>query len=291
MKRFVHHSAIVLVALVLALSFGGCRRQETPEEAAARSAQEAATQLAAQQAARHEITDQMVCRFIEARRDEMAVIPALGNFGLLIGTDWSSLPAGPTKTLQEMEEDCQSVFEWQMKEYREKGRKELEQRIAEEVEAEYTLFKKGDEINLTLHNGVGPSAVVSGKLSEVGRDRVLIGRRWVVKQDLALEEQVRFFPEVRAEFVKRRISERVQTEAGAVVDDIDKAREKSLKEAWLAAGYVPDIRALAERGVKLDAKCWMTKVALLKRIGDYLRSPAGMQYDEELEAYGEGDAE
>jgi len=293
MKRFLRNTAAVLTAMTLAVSLCGCNREEMRRQAEAKRVAEeqaeTAARLAAEQAARPKFGDMTVCRFIEAKRDEMATIPGMGNFGLLIGIDWSTLPEGPTKSLVDIEAELEADFERQMKEYRESGKDELEKQFVAAVEAECPLYKKGDYIDLTLHNGVGSSAKVHDKLVSVGRDRILVGNRWIAKVDLSAEEQACFFPEEHAAFVGQRVSQMLQKAHAEAMQELAKAHEKALYDAWVAAGYVPDISLLAERGMKVDAKYWMTKVGLMKRIAAYLRSPAGTQYDDELEALEDGE--
>jgi len=266
----------LLACALAAVLLAGCRpvQRETSAEKAAREQKEAIEKLT-----RSSVTDGMARRFIEEKRDEMAVVPGLGDFSVLVGTDWSKTPLQPTVTALDVQKRVQEAGDARVdaaiQALREQE-KEIRVELTAAAEAEHPMCKSGEKVELLLVRK-GDGVVVSGTLGKVAADRAMIGNRMVPKIDMSNDDQTRIFPAEHAAMLRQIVDKqfaRRLTEARAAAEA---GRGEELRQALLAAGYVPDIAQ--EQGERVDARRWTSAVALVKRVRHFLQSPAGRAFD------------
>ncbi len=276
MSRFLKVFLPCAAALCVLLS--GCKpKQETAEERAAREAREAREAL--EKLMRPSVTEYMALRFIEEKVHEMAAVPGLGDFRELVGTEWSSMPQPPAENALSIQKRLHKASESRIDQAIQAVRAEeqtIRAALTKAAEAAHPLFKAGDDVELTLVRK-GADTFVSGRLGDVGTDRVMIGRRMIARIDMAGEDRVRIFPADRAALVRKIVDRKFAARMSEAVEAVEKEEDEELRQALLAAGFVPDIGQ--NQGSHIDARRWTSALAFVKRVRQFLQGPGGRAYD------------
>ncbi len=270
----------LLCGVALSVLLAGCSRQEaeTPEEKAAREAREAV-----EKATRTSVTDEMALRFIDEKLKEMAVVPGLGDFRVLVGTEWSRFPAPPVEAAMDIQKRVREAGEARVDQALRAIRAEedeIRKALTAAAEAAHPMFKTGDEVELTLVRK-GAGTLVSGRLGDVGADNAMVGRRMVPKIDLSEEDQARIFPAEHAAMIRRIVDKQFARRLAEGREAAEEGLDSEVRQALLAGGYVPDI-AVEQEG-RADARRWTGALALVKRVRQFLQSPAGRAFDDLLD--------
>lgn len=168
-------------------------------------------------------------------------------------------------------------------------------RFVEEARETYELHKLGDSIRLVLRGGLGPHSLLTGRLRAVTPERIRVGSRWVLRSDIAEEDQARLYPEVSEEAQQRYVR------AQNVRYDLARQRYQAeleravIPSACRDGGYVPrDEAAVASLRPEdwvsahdlLESRCRevmrIEKEKLRTAVEEQVYSANGYEYDEEL---------
>ncbi len=276
----------LLCAAALSMLLSGCKpKEETAEERTAREAREAREAL--EKLMRPSVTENMALRFIEEKVHEMAEVPSLGDFRELVGTEWSSMPQPPAENALNIQKRLHEAGELRIDQAIQAVRAEektIRAALTKAADAAHPMFKAGDEVELTLARK-GADIFVSGRLGDVGADKVMIGRRMIPKVDLSYDDQTKIFPAEHDALVKKIVDKQFASRLGEAMEAAERGEGEALRQALLAAGFVPDIGQ--NQGARIDARRWISALAFVKRTRQFLQGPAGRAYDgllDELEA-------
>lgn len=143
----------------------------------------------------------------------------------------------PPKSKDEVAAEVEKQLdELAAKQFPDARRKEFEKEAADK----YRMYEVGEEVSFSIRGGMGPNALVKGRLYEKTKQRIKAGSRFVLRTDMDAETQSHFWEDVNEDFRKRHI--RVQnTQYDAKISAFkEEQRETKLPEALRAAHYIRD---------------------------------------------------
>lgn len=106
-----------------------------------------------------------------------------------------------------------------------------------EAKKKYPAKKIGEEVSFVIRQGKGSNPEVEGAFMEVTEDRVKIGSRWVLKDDIRQEDLVKFDEELRKELRERYVLRQNARHNAKRQEFIDKRRKELYRQALLDAEY------------------------------------------------------
>jgi len=116
-------------------------------------------------------------------------------------------------------------------------RKEFEKEAAEM----FRVYKHGDEVpEFQLARTMGTNTIVrKGRVYQVTEQRIQIGSRWLIPDDLTDDMKARFYEDKSAEAIKRHVRVRNNEYNQQISDFKAEQLGARLPAAFLAAGYCP----------------------------------------------------
>ena len=117
----------------------------------------------------------------------------------------------------------------------EKYPKSTRESIIRTAEERYGMYRKGDRVSFVLRGGVGAQTQVSGIVYNIGEERVHVGSRWFLLEDLPKPVRERFQPDKAQANVRRYVQARL-----ARFERARDAYERGVRRQLMARdGYVP----------------------------------------------------
>jgi len=108
-----------------------------------------------------------------------------------------------------------------------------------EAESRYKLRKKGDYVSFIVRGGRGTHVWVHGRLREVNKERVIVESRWIIREDIAVEDLARLDPVVSKRMKKRYVHGQLRRYQMKRETYTDRLRTAALPKAYSLGGYVP----------------------------------------------------
>jgi hypothetical protein len=135
----------------------------------------------------------------------------------------------------------------------------LAKKFHKQAQETFPKWDIGDRVSFTIRGGRGPNTKVEGTLRTVAAQRIQVGDRWIIREDIDEATLVRLDPELHRakvdQFVRRR-----QREAA---DE----KEEYYKERYAVHGR----RLMRESMYALHDKRWIPANKLLQMAIDYRR--------------------
>jgi len=115
----------------------------------------------------------------------------------------------------------------------------------EEAERKYRLRKKGDHVSFIVRGGRGTHIWVHGRLREVNDERVIVDNRWIIKEDISIEDLARLDPTLSIRMKKRYVHGQLRRYQMKRETYSEKLKSAALPKAYALGGYVPRDRSSA----------------------------------------------
>ncbi|NLF18826.1 MAG: hypothetical protein GX595_16465 [Lentisphaerae bacterium] len=162
----------------------------------------------------------------------------------------------PKQTKEQIEADVnRQIDELTAKQFPESRRKAFEKEAAEK----YKIFQTGDEVSFNIRGGMGPNAIVRGRLLDRTAQRVKVSSRFILREDIAEEDQARFWEDVSEEYRKRYIRVQNAQYDGKIRAFQDAQRQTRLPAALRAARYA----AVPNKPKSLKLSDWFAEADVL----------------------------
>lgn len=216
-------------------------------------AQDAGTNWQAERAQLQATVDQRVNQLLDQKVTKQMVAQFL-KF------PWPVLP--PKERKDEVVKRVEQQIEKEASvKFPESKRKEFEKEAGEL----YRVYKPGDEVpEFQLAREYGTNTTVrKGRLYVVTEQRVKVGGRWLIVDDLSEDMKARFFEDKSAEAIKRYVRIK-NNEYNQQIDDFKAAElETRLPKAFVAAGYCPRGR---ENATSTNPNNWLPRFEAVEMI-------------------------
>ena len=159
---------------------------------------------------------------------------------------WTSPVKAPELTKDEVEEELMKEI---MKEVKVKFPDSRREEFRGEAEEKYKMWKRNDDVEFVIREGIGSDTTVKGKLQEVSSERVKVyPRRTINVRDLSDETKARLYKV----FHDKEVEEYVANENRRYDVKIDAykmdEKEKRIPDAYLKSGYIPNLATIMENG-------------------------------------------
>ncbi|MCR5381652.1 MAG: hypothetical protein K6G44_11765 [Lentisphaeria bacterium] len=159
---------------------------------------------------------------------------------------WTSPVKAPELTKDEVEEELMKEI---MKEVKVKFPESRREEFKGEAEEKYKMWKRNDDVEFVIREGIGSDTTVKGKLQEVSSERVKVyPRRTINVRDLSDETKARLYKV----FHDKEVEEYVANENRRYDVKIDAykldEKEKRIPDAYLKSGYIPNLATIMENG-------------------------------------------
>lgn len=113
--------------------------------------------------------------------------------------------------------------------------KSARENIIRTAEERYGMYRKGDHVSFVLRGGVGAKTQVSGVVYDIGEERVHVGSRWFLLEDLPKPVRERFQPDEAQVNIRRYVETRL-----ARFESARKTYARGVRRQLMAReGYVP----------------------------------------------------
>jgi len=112
--------------------------------------------------------------------------------------------------------------------------------IVKAAEQKYGLHKPGDHVSFRLRGGTGMAVLVEGRFRGVSEDKgtILIGDRRIRRSDMEHVDQVRFYPELSARYVKEYVQNTTVELRRERIAYSEALRRNTIPIGMRKAGYV-----------------------------------------------------
>ncbi|MBP5301038.1 MAG: hypothetical protein J6Y80_06500 [Victivallales bacterium] len=212
---------------------------------------------------------QMVVEFIKLQVRRRVNNAQMGDFRILrlpgLEIDWTGFDQRCTKDKDTIVDDVRAAaLQHALEKIRPEERK---QAIRDNADERFRMVEIGERVTLMLRQGRGASALIENKpLRGVNDERVQLGDRFIIREDLDEEDQAKFYPDVNA-----RLKEAyVVNQTGKIDVEIESmiAQEcyDNTASAFLAENYVPDIMKPTASLRTAKPEFWMPKYDFVERV-------------------------
>ena len=160
---------------------------------------------------------------------------------------WTSPVRPPELTKEEVQEELEKEIS---KEAKVKFPDSRREEFKGEAEEKYRMWKRNDDIEFRIRDGIGADTMVQGKLQEISTERVKVyPRRTINVRDLSDETKARLYKFYHDKAVEDYIANAnrrydVQIEAYKMDE-----KDKRLPDSFLKSGYIPNLANVQEGGV------------------------------------------
>ncbi|GEM_PF-4217258 len=169
---------------------------------------------------------------------------ALGDFSLLripgISLNWKNFNRTPPKSLDalvsQIEIDAEEAAEEAI------HPEDQKRAIREQAEERFKMVRINERVSLILRGGRGAAAIIDNQPYRSATDEyVQLGNRTIIKEDLDLEDQAKFYPDVNEELKAAYITNRCGQVDVEVESRIDAYIYENTAKSFRDNYYVPDI--------------------------------------------------
>ena len=212
---------------------------------------------------------QVVVEFIKLQVRRRVNNAQMGDFRILripgLEIDWTGYDKKPEQEKDAIVDDVHAAaVEHALEKIRPDERKEA---IRENADERFRMYEMGERVTLMLRQGRGASAEINNKpLRGVNDERVQLGDRFIIREDLDEEDQAKFYPDVNA----RLKEEYIINQTGKIDVEIESmiAQEcyDNTASAFLAGNYVPDIMKPTASLRTAKPEFWISKFDFVQRV-------------------------
>ena len=212
---------------------------------------------------------QVVVEFVKAQIRRRVNTPFMGDFRILrlpgLEVDWTGYDQAPKKSKDEIVDEVrEAAIEHAIDRIRPDERR---QAIIDSADDRFRMVEINERVTLMLRNGRGAAALIDNQpLRAVNDERVQLGNRYIIREDLDEEDQALFYPDVnkrlKEAYVVNGIGKiDVEMESMIAQECFDKTAT-----AFLENNYVPDILkpTASLRTAKPDF--WIAKKDFIERV-------------------------
>lgn len=134
--------------------------------------------------------------------------------------------------------------------------------FAKEAEEKFRVFQPGDLVpEFQLGRTVGTNTIVrEGSLYQVTEQRIRVGSRWLIRDDLTEEMQARFYEDLSDDYKRRYINVKNNQYNESIRLFKRDELAKRLPQALLRAGYFPRGR---ENMTSIDPNNWLARTEIV----------------------------
>ena len=233
--------------------------------------------------------DRSVQKRLDKEITEEKVINGLSRTIPQLGP-WRNPVRPPELTKEEVEEELEKEI---TKEAKVKFPDSRRDEFKGEAEAKYKMWKRNDDVDFIIRDGIGTDTQVTGKLQEVSTERVKVyPRRTVNVRDLNEDTKARLYKVYHDKAVEEYVTNAnrrydVQIESYKMDE-----KEKRLPDSFLKSGYIPNLstimennqlnkRRLALRMTSPNPEHWISRKDYVNDLYKQLREEAAALMKEE----------
>ena len=212
---------------------------------------------------------QVVVEFIKAQIRRRMNTPFMGDFRILripgLEVDWTGFDKAPTKEKDAIVDEVrEAAIEHAIDRIRPDERR---QAILDSASERFRMVEINERVTLMLRNGRGAAALIENQpLRAVNDERVQLGNRYIIREDLDEEDQAKFYPDVN----KRLKEAYVVNSIGKIDAELESmvAQECYDKTAsgFLENNYVPDILKPNANLRTAKPEYWIAKKDFVERV-------------------------
>ncbi len=149
---------------------------------------------------------------------------------------------------------------------------ERKKRIEEEAEEKFQGYKVGQRVAfLQLRGSRGANAYIENKLLRaINEERIMIGNRYVIREDLSEEDQAKFYPDVRERLKKNYIESNKRKIDAEVASRISELCYQNTPVKFLEENYIPDITKPTASLRSAKPEYWIAKKTFIDRFSSEL---------------------
>lgn len=212
---------------------------------------------------------EIVVEFVKAQVRRRVNTPFMGDFRILRlpghDVDWTGYDQAPVKDKDTIVDEVRAAaIKNAIDTLRPDDQRE---KINEIAERRFRMVEINERVTLLLRNGRGAGALIENQpLRAVNDERVQLGNRYIIREDLDEEDQAKFYPDIN-----KRLKEAYKINALGKIDVelesmIDQECFDRTASAFLENNYVPDILkpTASLRTAKPDF--WIAKKDFIDRV-------------------------
>lgn len=216
-----------------------------------------------------QINDLYTVEFIKAQIRRRMNNARMGDFRILripgIEVDWTNYNQAPPKDKDTIVDE---VRERAREHANEKIRpEERKQAIIDSADERFRMVQINERVTLMLRNGRGAAAVIEDQpLRGVNDERVQLGNRFIIREDISEEDQALFYPDVNSRVKEAYIVNglgKIEVEVESMI--AQECYDKTAPE-FLANNYVPDILKSNANLRTAKPDLWVAKKDFVARI-------------------------
>ncbi len=207
---------------------------------------------------------------IQALCQERASIQSIGNMGeynnINLEIPWNLCLKEPARKLQELYDQVfarvQEKVKWEF---------QLEKKLADLQKAgrqKFKLFKPKQKVDLSYTSAGKIPTILKGYLMKVTPDRIQVGQKVVLRQDLPEEILAFFYEDVNQKIVEQFVEENRVSLDQEVVALCRQQMEEALPPVLLENGFVPTLRFGSLQGNLYLKETWIS----MKEYGTILQA-------------------
>jgi hypothetical protein len=260
------------------------------------------------------VVSSIIKKNIQSRRK----VQGLGDFAILrrpgIAIDWTNLTKQPTKGLEAIvndvhkeirakalnrfyplaelesfmptQDEIDALSRKERSELDEEGKRKMAYRkkILSEmaVDERFVMYEEGTHVSVLLRNGLGPASQIDNKIFYAkDEERLKIGDRIILRDDLSDEEQAHFYKDVNERVQEAYLTATTGRVAGDMESYIDDACYETIPGKFRECGYVPRIDKANASLTTAKPDFWMKKCDFYNKVRTYLINIAVDKFEKE----------
>lgn len=131
----------------------------------------------------------------------------------------------------------------------------------------FQMYRIGDLVSLELRSGVGVGAYVDNQpLHSVNEERIIVGKRHVIRDDISLEDQAKFYDDLNAKMREEYVANQQSKVDAEVESFVENECFINTAPAFLRANYIPDITNQYASMTTAKPEYWIPKRDFINRL-------------------------
>lgn len=219
------------------------------------------------------ITEYKTVEFIKSQIRRRINTPIMGDFRILripgIEIDWSNYNQDPPKSKETIVDDIRN--EAIDHAYEKIRPDERAQAILDTADERFRMVQINERVTLQLRQGRGAAAFIDNQpLRGINDERVQLGSRFIIREDLDEADQALFYPDVNARVKEAYITNslgKIEVEMESMIAQECYERTAS---GFLENNYIPDITKPNASLRTAKPEYWVPKSSFVRRIRNIL---------------------
>ena len=172
--------------------------------------------------------------------------PKTRKFNLPLQPPWTwnknepHLQPSPMRSVDKVKEELDFTLE---KQYRRENPEPRREELLRQGREKYPMFKIDTRISFTIREGKGTNTIVSGKFKSINNEYIVIGQRFIARQDLDEETLALFYEEKNDELVEDFINSELRKYKAKLENWVYSQSVENLPALLLKEGFVPKPRS------------------------------------------------